>query len=113
MLHKENPDATACQSNDNGLYMLGRINDILSNNNLSKHKKILNIWLLTNDISTFPDMPPDICTCKIVLKNGSQFKAYVDSQQGKYWIEYGNTFAIKRNGRRRWQNKDVSRWEFV
>jgi hypothetical protein len=69
---------------------------------------------LTNKREDFPKLPPVICPCKITLKNGSIFKAYRDSEIcPDYWIEYGNTFAIRRNGRRQWKIEDVENWEFI
>jgi hypothetical protein len=48
-----------------GSYLLGRINDFISNDNLSKHKKIVNVWLLTNKREDFPKLPPSICPCEV------------------------------------------------
>jgi len=96
-----------------GSYLLGRINDFVSNTELSKHKKIVNIWLLTNRREDFPKLPPSICPCEITLVNGSRFRAYMDTEYSQDWIEYGNTFAIRRNGRRTWNREDVVKWEFI
>ena len=96
-----------------GSYLLGRINDFISNDNLSKHKKIVNIWLLTNKREDFPKLPPSICPCEITLANGSRYRAYMDTEFSQDWIEYGNTFSICRNGRRSWKQEDVVKWEFI
>jgi hypothetical protein len=96
-----------------GSYLLGRINDFISNDNLSKHKKIVNIWLLTNNREDFPKLPPSICPCEITLANGSRYGAYMDTEFSQDWIEYGNTFAIRRKGRRSWKQEDVVKWEFI
>jgi hypothetical protein len=96
-----------------GSYLLGRINDFISNNNLSKHKKIVNIWLLTNKREDFPKLPPSICPCEITLKNGEKYIAYLDTDRTQDWIEFGNTFRIRRKGRRNWSREDVVKWEFI
>ena len=102
-----------CINNFNKSHLLGRINDYISNENLSKHKKIVNIWLLTNKREDFPKLPPSICPCEITLANGSRFRAYMDKEFNQEWIEYGNTFAIRRNGRRSWKQEDIVKWEFI
>ena len=92
--------------------MLGRIYDYLKKD-LTVHQKAVNIWLLTNKREDFPKLPPPICPCKITLKNGSRYRAYLDQQSNEDWIEYGNTWAIRRNGRRNWKIEDVVKWELV
>jgi hypothetical protein len=93
--------------------LLGRINDFVKHKDLSTHTKIVNIWLLTNDREDFPALPPEICPCEITLQNGSRYRAYLDSENSQDWIEYGNTFAIRRNGRRHWHKEEVIKWEFI
>jgi len=92
--------------------MLGRICDSLKRD-LSFHQKAVNIWLLTNKREDFPKLPPLVCPCKITLKNGSRFRAYRDTQYRDGWIEYGNTWAIRRNGRRNWTLDEVEKWELI
>ena len=99
-------------TNPDGSYLLGRIHDFISNDSLSIHEKIVNIWLLTNKREDFPKLPPLICPCEITLANSSKFRAYMDTES-QDWIEYGNTFAIRRNGRRRWKQEEVIEWKFV
>ena len=92
--------------------MLGDIYDLLKRG-LTFHEKAVQIWLLTNKIEDFPKLPPQICGCKIELKNGSRYRAYLDQEYNKDWIEYGNTWAIRRNGRRNWKVEDVIKWELI
>lgn len=113
MMSNEAQNTASYQTAVSGSYLLGRINDFISNDNLSKHKKIVNIWLLTNKREDFPKLPPQICPCEITLANGSRFRAYMDTEFSQEWIEYGNTFAIRRNGRRSWKQEDVVKWEFI
>lgn len=89
---------------------LGRIYDYMKRD-LSIHNKIVNIWLLSNKAEDFPELPPLIVPCLITLYNGSRFKAYRDTDISQDWIEYGNTFSIRRNGRRMWCVKEVESWE--
>lgn len=92
---------------------IGRIYDLIKNKELSTHNKIINLWVNgggTKD--TFPDLPPLICTCEITLHNGSRFRAYRE-QKCPNWIEYGNTWAIRRNGRRMWNIEEVKSWVFI
>lgn len=92
--------------------MLGRIYDYVINSGLSNHQKSVNIWLLFNKTEDFPKLPPEICPCVITLNNGSKFMAYIDSEVcGHNWTEYGNTFRIRRKGRRKWQYNEVKKWE--
>ena len=92
--------------------MLGRIYDYLKKD-LTVHQKVVNIWLLTNKREDFPKLPPNICPCEITLKNGSKYMAYLDQEFNQDWIEYGNTWAIRKNGRRNWKIEDVIKWEFI
>ena len=92
--------------------MLGRIYNYL-NKDLTVHQKTVNIWLLTNKIEDFPKLPPPICPCEITLKNGAKFRAYYDPENNKDWIEFGNTWAIRRNGRRSWKIKNVVKWQLI
>ena len=92
---------------------IDRIYDVLKNKELSFHNKVLNIWVNgggTKD--TFPELPPLICSCEITLLNGDKFKAYRDNKC-KDWIEYGNTWRIRREGRRMWKNEEVRSWIFI
>jgi hypothetical protein len=100
-------------NNNHGTHLLGRIYDYLRNDSLSKHNKIINIWLLTNKREDFPELPPCLCACEITLKNGSRYRAYRDTEMTQDWIEYGNTFTIRRNGRRNWKQEDIIKWEFI
>jgi|TARA_R110000744_G_scaffold371597_2_gene482706 hypothetical protein len=92
--------------------MLGRIYDLMKRD-LTVHQKSVNIWLLTNKREDFPKLPPQICPCEITLKSGSRYKAYLDQQHNEDWIEYGNTWAIRKNGRKSWNIKDVIKWELI
>lgn len=93
--------------------LLGIINDYISNDNLSKHKKIVNIWLLTNKREDFPKLPPSILPCVITLADGSRYKAYMDREFTQDWVEYGNTVSIRKNGRKTWKQEEVIEWEFI
>ena len=93
--------------------MLSKIYSLVKRD-LTVHQKVVNIWLLTNKREDFPILPPDICPCNITLKNGSKYRAYIDTEVcGHNWTEYGNTFAIRRNGRRKWEYEEVEKWEFI
>jgi hypothetical protein len=92
---------------------IGRIYDLISNNSLTKHQKIVNLWLLSNKREDFPKLPPDICPCEITLLDGKKHNAYIDTMFTQDWIEYGNSFCIRRNGRRNWKQEEVVRWEFI
>jgi hypothetical protein len=107
---KQQPE---CVTENKTMADLGRIYDIISNNELDKHKKIVNIWKLSNNIKYFPKLPPLICPCEITLNNGSKYRAYLDQEISQDWIEYGNTFAIRRNGRRQWKQEDVKEWKLI
>ena len=80
---------------------------------MTTHRKVVNIWKLTNDIKDFPKLPPDICPCRIELKNGNTFIAYLDTDFNEDWIEYGNTIRVQLKGRRNWKIEDVVKWEFL
>lgn len=109
----DEPNSALHKGDVSGSYLLGRINDFISNDSLSKHNKIVNIWLLTNKREDFPKLPPPICPCEITLANGSRFKAYMDIEFSQDWIEYGHIFPFRRNGRRSWKQEDVVKWEFI
>lgn len=88
---------------------LTKIIDILKNDNLSFHHKCF----LLND-KKMPDLPPEICECIITLKNDDKVMAYIDMAISKtHWIEYGDSFTIRKNGRRRFEFKEVKEWKLI
>lgn len=94
--------------------MLGDIYDYVTKNDLSVHQKVVLIWLLTNKREDFPKLPPELCPCKITLKDGSNFNAYLDKLVcGNRWNEYGFNNHIRKYGRRTWEYEEVEKWEFI
>jgi hypothetical protein len=103
---------------------VGRIVDLMKNNTLSFHKKVLNIAQLAGVEIENLKLPPLIIPCKITLNNGDKYTAYLESNRPPYrfnddedkylWVEYGNSFRRTLGKQRReWKLSDVKEWEFI
>ena len=85
--------------------IVGRIVDLMKNDTLSFHKKVLNIVQLAGVTKEDLKLPPLVIPCKITLNNGEKYIAYLESNRPPYrynddedkyiWVEYGKVYWKK------------------
>lgn len=119
----ENSEEKLNTSDVSDSYKIARIIDLLKNEDLSFHKKVLNICSLMNIDKTELELPPYIIPCKISLNNGEKHIAYLEENRSPFrfpdeeddkrgiWIEYGKKYFNK--SRKNWKIEDVKSWEFI
>lgn len=91
---------------------LERILDLVTNNDLSTHKKICWLWLESgNKKEDFPKLPPHYYKVLITLKNGKKYKSFLAEINN--WG--GSQFIVNRMfGDRLYIDTDeVESWEFI
>lgn len=107
-------------------YIVARIIDLLKNNDLSFHKKILNLAIISGVNTSELKLPPLVIPCMITLNNGDKHVAYLESNLPPYryrydndsdnylWVEYGdvNSKLFRRSSRKSWTLSEVKEWEF-
>ncbi len=98
---------------------LGRIYDLVSNKNLSKHQLVLNLYKLTEE--NIPILPPIVTRCEIKLKDGKKYNAILERKEPPFYYKDENDKdeyfwkVLSTNPLKRYHFTllDVETWNFI